>query len=211
MSGRWQEALDLTTDSLVPHYMHCYPDELITFVVEKAAKGVADMECRLARPGTSDPVHLTPNEAWRNFWCDPASYHRWEARAVQELFSLCEDPQRRHVQSRQEAKSCSRRPDLSYPRMQGTRVCRIALTLLVDRLLHRGSADRAAKASDSSMEKTDPKVEAFIRNHWPTKAALSVWPAPSRPGRKRSRLLRLSKSSTPRASSGSQNIWASNI
>jgi len=50
----------------------------------------ADMECRLARPGTSDPVHLTLNGAWRNFWCDPGSYHMWEARVVQELFSLCE-------------------------------------------------------------------------------------------------------------------------
>jgi hypothetical protein len=27
ISGRWQEALDLTTDSLVPDYMHCYPDD----------------------------------------------------------------------------------------------------------------------------------------------------------------------------------------
>ncbi|MGO9267828.1 MAG: hypothetical protein ACLQBA_23560 [Candidatus Binataceae bacterium] len=90
ISRRWLEALDLTTDLPVPDYMHCYPDELITFVVEKAAKGVADMECRLARPATSDPVHLMLNEAWRNFWRDPASYHTWEARAVQELFSLCE-------------------------------------------------------------------------------------------------------------------------
>lgn len=70
--------------------MHYYPDELITSVVEKAAKGIVDMECRLARPGISDPVHLTLNGAWRNFRCDPGSYHMWEARAVHELFSLCE-------------------------------------------------------------------------------------------------------------------------
>ena len=27
---------------------------------------------------------------WRTFWSDPASYQRWEAEAVRELFSLCE-------------------------------------------------------------------------------------------------------------------------
>ncbi len=90
ISRRWHEALSLTTDSPAPDYMHCYPDELITSVVEKAGEGVADMECRLARPDTSDPIHLVLNGAWRNFWSDPASYHRWEAKAVQELFSLCD-------------------------------------------------------------------------------------------------------------------------
>jgi hypothetical protein len=80
----------MTTDVPAPDYMHCYPAELIAFVVEKAAKGVADMECRLARPETSDPVQLMLNQAWRHFWADPAGYHRWEAKAVTELFSLCD-------------------------------------------------------------------------------------------------------------------------
>ena len=37
------------------------------------------------------------NGAWRNFWSDPASYHRWEAEAVQELFSPCGEPGREDV------------------------------------------------------------------------------------------------------------------
>jgi hypothetical protein len=79
IKGRWQEALRLTTDTPPPDYIHCYPDALIGFIVEKSAEGVTDMECRLARPETADPVHLMPNEAWRNFWTDPAAYHRWAA------------------------------------------------------------------------------------------------------------------------------------
>jgi hypothetical protein len=39
ISRRWQEAMGLTTDVPAPDYMHCYPAELIAFVVEKAAKG----------------------------------------------------------------------------------------------------------------------------------------------------------------------------
>jgi hypothetical protein len=31
----------------------------------------------------------------------------------------------------------------------------------------RKSANRATKASDSSVKKTSPKVVAFIRKHWP--------------------------------------------
>lgn len=91
ISHRWQEALRLTTDAAAaPDYLHCYPDALINFVVEKAAEGVAEMECRVARPDTIDPVHLMLNGAWRNFWSDPACYQAWEATAVRELFSLCE-------------------------------------------------------------------------------------------------------------------------
>lgn len=90
INRRWQEALSLTATSPAPEYMHCYPDQLITLVVEKAARGIADMECRLAAPETADPVHRLLDQAWRNFWAAPATYHRWEGRAVQELFALCE-------------------------------------------------------------------------------------------------------------------------
>jgi hypothetical protein len=91
VSERWQEALHLTTNTPPPDYAHCYPDALIGFVVEKAAEGVADIECRLVSPETNDPVHLMLNQAWRNFWSDPVSYHRWEAEAVKELFKFCQD------------------------------------------------------------------------------------------------------------------------
>jgi hypothetical protein len=87
---RWQEALQLTGDTAPPDYAHCYPEELIGVIVEKAGAGVADMDCRPARPDTGDPVHLVLNAAWRNFWAEPGEYHRWEANAVKELFALCE-------------------------------------------------------------------------------------------------------------------------
>jgi hypothetical protein len=54
---RWQEALALTIDASPPDYIHCSPTELITLIVENAGKGVADINCRLARPRTSEPSH----------------------------------------------------------------------------------------------------------------------------------------------------------
>jgi hypothetical protein len=82
--------MHLANDVPAPDYLHCYPDELIAFIVGMAADGVADMECRPAKPDTADPVHLMLNQAWRNFWTDPVGYYRWEADAVKELFKLCQ-------------------------------------------------------------------------------------------------------------------------
>lgn len=87
---RWQEALLLTTDAPSPDYAHCFPDALIELVTAKAREGIAEMDCRLARPDTDDPVHLLLNQAWKNFWIDPAGYHGWESRAVAELLEYCE-------------------------------------------------------------------------------------------------------------------------
>ena len=86
---RWQEALRLTADAASPDYLHCYPDSLVNFMVEKAAAGTAEMDCRIARPDTGDPVHLMLNGAWKKFWSEPERYQAWEANAVKELFALC--------------------------------------------------------------------------------------------------------------------------
>jgi hypothetical protein len=90
IEGRWREALHLTADTPAADYMHCYPEKLVSLIVEKAIQGVSDMECRLARPNTRDGVHSTLNEAWETFWAAPSEYHQWEAHAVKNLFRLCE-------------------------------------------------------------------------------------------------------------------------
>lgn len=81
----WQEALRLTNDHPSPDYSYCYPDSFIDAIVEKAADGIANMECRMARFDTEDPIHLLLNEAWRSFWDNPAQFHVWEAAAVKKI------------------------------------------------------------------------------------------------------------------------------
>lgn len=78
----WEEALRLSDRSQEPDYAHCYPDELINFIVEKAIEGVSAMDCRIASPSAEAPIHLLLNDAWERFWGNPDSYHLWEADAV---------------------------------------------------------------------------------------------------------------------------------
>jgi hypothetical protein len=86
----WQEALRLTNGHPPPDYSYCYPESLIDSIVEKAADGVAKMECRMARTDTDDPIHVLLNEAWRSFWGNPAQFHVWEAASVKKLFAVCQ-------------------------------------------------------------------------------------------------------------------------
>jgi hypothetical protein len=90
---RWKEAMLLANASASPNYPFCYPEELIGFMVAAARQGVAEMQCRMAAPRTTDPVHLLLNEAWTKFWNDPASYHQWERAAVAQFCTLCKNDQ----------------------------------------------------------------------------------------------------------------------
>lgn len=91
IEARWQDALLLSNAARSPNYPFCYPDELINFTVAKARQGVAEMQCRMATPNTTDHIHGLLNEAWNKFWNDPASYHQWETGAVAQLHALCKN------------------------------------------------------------------------------------------------------------------------
>jgi hypothetical protein len=93
IEARWREVLRLANASPSPNYPFCYPDDLIGFMVTAARQGVAEMQCRMAAPGTADPIHLLLNEAWTKFWSNPASYHQWEKGAVAQLRTSCNSDQ----------------------------------------------------------------------------------------------------------------------
>ena len=93
IAARWNDALALANASPSPNYPFCYPDELIQHMVTKAREGVAEMGCRMAGPGTLEPIHLLLNEAWARFWSDPSGYHQWEKAAVAQLRTLCNNDQ----------------------------------------------------------------------------------------------------------------------
>lgn len=89
IKNQWAEALRLSDGAQGPDYKHCYPDDLIVLVVEKAIEGVKAMECRIADSKTSDYVHSLLNKAWNFFWAEPESYHQWETKAVETLLEHC--------------------------------------------------------------------------------------------------------------------------
>lgn len=89
IEARWKDALLLANAVPSPDYPFCYSDELIRFTVEKARQGVAEMRCRMAATGATEPIHLLLNEAWTKFWTDPAGYREWEMAEVARLRTLC--------------------------------------------------------------------------------------------------------------------------
>ena len=91
ITALWNEALKLSENARVPDYAHCYPRELIDFIVQKALEGIEAMECRIAGPNTADPVYALLNNAWERFWADPESYQQWESDAVKALLEHCQD------------------------------------------------------------------------------------------------------------------------
>ena len=72
------------------------------------------------------------------------------------------------------------------------------------------SAERVAKASDLSVKKS-PKVEAFIRKHWPAKGRAQRIARAEQAWKEAMEIASTSRGSIPRPSSGSPKIRISNI
>ncbi|MBA4191806.1 MAG: hypothetical protein C0467_27825 [Planctomycetaceae bacterium] len=84
---RWQSFTALVGGQPEPEYRRCFPQTLLAEVCRAAQDGVAGMGCRIASPSSREEVHTTLNQAWEEFWRDPAGYGAWEERAVAKLFS----------------------------------------------------------------------------------------------------------------------------
>ncbi len=86
---RWGELIAAAGASPEPEYHQCYPLRLIKTIVEKAFAGVSEIGCRVAEPRTSDIVHDTLNNAWREFWRAPDNFAEWEQSAIEVLRQRC--------------------------------------------------------------------------------------------------------------------------
>jgi hypothetical protein len=89
IEGRWNELITAAKAAPDPDYRRCFPDSIIKSMAEKALAGVRGIKCRVAEPVISSPVHDILNQAWGEFWRDPARYASWEKNAVEELRKVC--------------------------------------------------------------------------------------------------------------------------
>ena len=87
ISTRWRELLAQTGTRPEPEYHRCYPDRLISEIVQLARVGTSAIACRLASPSTAGEVHELLNSAWSEFWRDPAGYVAWEENAISSLIA----------------------------------------------------------------------------------------------------------------------------
>ena len=86
---RWQAFVGLLGSQPEPEYRRCFPNQLLGEICRVVQDGVAGMGCRLASPSCRGEVYAVLNQAWAEFWRDPAGYGAWEQRAVAALFAPC--------------------------------------------------------------------------------------------------------------------------
>jgi hypothetical protein len=83
---RWQEFVALLGTKAEPEYCRCFPNQLLDEMCRAAQEGVAGIGCRIASPLSRETVYGVLNQAWSEFWRDPAGYGAWEQTAVTDLF-----------------------------------------------------------------------------------------------------------------------------
>jgi hypothetical protein len=86
---KWDDFIRLRGEATEPDYHLCYPRKLLMEITDEAVRAVREMNVRLAAPATSDLIHITLNQAWEEFWKDPATYVEWEKKAVNRLRDSC--------------------------------------------------------------------------------------------------------------------------
>lgn len=89
IESRWNELITAAKSAPDPDYRRCFPKHIIEAMAEKALEGVRGMNCRVAVPGVSSPVHDILNGAWVEFWRTPAGYAAWEKSTVEDLRQVC--------------------------------------------------------------------------------------------------------------------------
>lgn len=82
---KWKELLEADEAKPSAEYTRCFPQKIIRFIAEKAYEGTQSLNCRLATTETNDPIHHLFNQAWTNFWLDPADYVDWEKATIDEI------------------------------------------------------------------------------------------------------------------------------
>jgi len=84
---RWQEYLACSEARLKPEYGRCFPGPVLTSIATHAFQAVANLGCRVAGPGISDPIHGLLNAAWQEFWSNSTGYAQWEQQQVAQFLN----------------------------------------------------------------------------------------------------------------------------
>jgi hypothetical protein len=87
---QWSKFLEQIAAQPEPEYHRCYPSNLIETVADHAWDAVKGIQARIATPMTQDPIHNLLNQAWQQFWQNPATYVDWEKQAVETLLVECD-------------------------------------------------------------------------------------------------------------------------
>lgn len=87
ISAAWSDFEAVIEARPSPEYARCYADGILLQIVDSARQGVPTMGVKVASPGSMTSTVSMLNDAWAQFWRDPAKYASWEAKKVEALRS----------------------------------------------------------------------------------------------------------------------------
>ena len=85
IEASWRKLLATNGDVQTSDFNRCFPDALLSEITSIGFRGMEAISCRRAISSTNDEVHVTLNEAWRQFWGKPVEYPDWETTAASKL------------------------------------------------------------------------------------------------------------------------------
>ena len=78
IGNAWKDLIDRRGERAQPEYRQCYPDDLVTAIVDIAYHGIEALGMNLAVPGALTSWSERLDKAWLSFWKDPDRYSLWE-------------------------------------------------------------------------------------------------------------------------------------
>jgi len=92
ITGKWTQYVELTDDEETTDYHLCYPENLISSLVNHVLNTCASIKLRPFTETTSDETRpnliALMNGAWEGFLSNPASYSEWESEQIEVLSRL---------------------------------------------------------------------------------------------------------------------------
>ncbi|HZT03397.1 MAG TPA: hypothetical protein VFA39_14140 [Steroidobacteraceae bacterium] len=85
ISAAWSNFETVIATRPSPEYSRCYANAILSQIVDWAWQGVPTTGVKVASAGSMTPTVSLLNDAWAEFWRDPARYASWEAKKVETL------------------------------------------------------------------------------------------------------------------------------
>lgn len=85
---KWETLVKSTGAAQLPIYRRACPRDLLEQAVVYAMEGTKRIGCRIVTNKTSGFVHDLLNNAWKQFWTAPNTYHTWERETMNTLKQL---------------------------------------------------------------------------------------------------------------------------
>ncbi len=89
---QWDALVAATGARQTPEYRRACPKNLLELATVHALEGTKKIGCRIVNDKTTGALNDLLNEAWREFWNNPSTYHHWERQLMDGLKQQARQP-----------------------------------------------------------------------------------------------------------------------